>query len=303
MKVLVTGGTGFVGRTVVRALAQGGAEVTVLTRSEAALDGFPDGVSRVQGDPTSAGTWQEEAARCDAVINLAGASIFGRWTDSRKTLLRESRILTTHHVVEALSARNGKETVLLSTSATGYYGFTGHEELEESAPPGTDFLATLAADWEKEALAAETYGVRVAICRFGLVLGRGGGSLKQMLPLFRLGLGSQLGSGNQWFPWIHEADLARALVFLLERRDLSGLFNCTAPHPVRNQEFTQALARALRRPVLLPGVPGFVLRTVMGEMGEVLLKGQRAVPARLLQSGFQFRFPEIQSALDDLLKA
>jgi hypothetical protein len=205
-------------------------------------------------------------------------------------------------VVQALSARTGKETVLLSASGTGYYGFTGCEELEEGAPPGTDFLARLAADWEQEALAAEAHGVRVAVCRFGLVLGREGGSLKQMLPLFRLGLGSPLGSGDQWFPWIHEADLALALAFLLDRRELSGPFNCTAPNPVRNREFTQALARALGKPVFLPAVPGFLLRTAMGEMGEVLLNGQRAVPAKLLRSGFEFQFPEIRTALDDLLK-
>jgi uncharacterized protein (TIGR01777 family) len=234
------------------------------------------------------------------VVNLAGGSIFRRWTPKQKTQIRDSRIRTTRNVVEALCRGGGTGKTLLSASGTGFYGFRGDEPVHEDGEPGHDFLARLAADWEQEALEAGEQGVRVVPCRFGIVLGRRGGALEKMVPAFRMGLGSPLGTGKQWFPWIHERDLAEILLFLLERCDVTGPVNCTAPSPVTNREFTQALAEVLRRPAFLPAVPGFALRWTMGEFGEVLLQGQKALPAKLLDSGFSFRFPTIREALEDL---
>ena len=236
MRVFITGGSGFVGSKLTAELTGQGHQVTILTRSIRKNLLLPEGASFLQGDPTHEGPWQESVADHDAVINLAGASIFARWTDDYKRTLRESRLLTTRHIVEAMAPRSGQETHLISTSAVGYYGFHGDEPLEEESPPGTDFLATLAADWEAAALEAKQYGARVVLCRFGIVLGRRGGALAQMLPSFRYWMGAPLGSGTQWFSWIHEQDLADIFRFVLERNDIDGPINCTAPDPVRNRE-------------------------------------------------------------------
>ena len=215
--------------------------------------------------------------------------------------MRESRILTTRNLVNTLAGRKGRDTVLLSTSAVGYYGFHEDETLDEGSPPGSDYLATMALDWEKEATRAEEFDVRVLTCRFGIVLGRNGGALAQMLPLFRKGLGSTLGSGKQWFSWIHEQDLVHIFLFLLEQDSLSGPINFTAPEPVTNKEFTKALGKALGRPTFLPAAPGFILKVIKGEFGSVLLQGQRVIPKKLLDAGFHFRFATIHEALTDLV--
>ena len=301
MRIFMTGGTGFVGTALVRQLVAQGHEVSILTRNISSDRIPPSGVLFIHGNPTKMGSWQDRAAENDVCINLAGASIFRRWTQKAKTLMRESRLLTTKNLVAALARRKGKDTVLLSTSAVGYYGFHEAEIQDEGSPPGDDYLANLARDWEKEALRAEQYGVRVIICRFGIVLGRGGGALGQMVPLFRKGLGSPLGSGNQWFSWIHEQDLVNIFPFLIEQRALSGPINLTAPEPVTNTAFTKALGRALGRPTFLPAVPGFVLKMIKGEFGTLLLKGQRVIPKRLIDAGFRFQFPAIQDALNDLV--
>ncbi len=301
MKIFITGGTGFVGTTLTPVLSEQGHEITLLTRPTERVEPGRSGVSVIVGDPTVRGPWQERVAGQDALINLAGASIFSRWTRASKKLLRESRILTTRHLVEGIQAAGGRSISLLSTSAVGVYGFHGDEELSEEDLAGGDFLATLAADWEREALNARDLGARVVICRFGIVLGRRGGALGQMLPLFRTGLGSPLGSGKQWFSWIHEADLARIFLFLLEKPDLDGPFNCCAPHPVRNRELTKALGKALGRPTFLPPVPAFLMKAVLGEFGDVLLKGQRVIPRKLLAAGFEFRYPAIDQALGEIL--
>ncbi len=301
MRIFVTGGTGFVGAGLISALLEKGHRVTVLSRSSG--DHLPkqDGQERLQGDPSEPGTWQQEAGEHDAAVNLAGATIFRRWTGAQKKRIRDSRILTTRHLAEALAGGNGpSEKILLSASGTGYYGFRENEELSEDAEAGQDFLALLAADWEREALALRDHGTRVALCRFGIVLGRQAGALKKMAPAFRMGLGSPLGTGNQWFSWIHEKDLIGILLFLLERSGVSGPVNCTAPSPVRNREFTRTLAEVLHRPAFLPPVPGRAMRFVLGEFGDVLLQGQKAVPAKLLAEGFPFRFPTLRAALEDL---
>ena len=302
MKVFITGGSGFVGSTLTGKLIQGGHEVTILTRSIKEGRRLPEGASFLGGDPTREGAWQDRVADHDAVINLAGASIFARWNDEYKRTLRESRLLTTRHLVDAMAPRKGKETHLISTSAVGYYGFHTDEILEEKDPPGTDFLATLAADWEAAALEAQSHDVRVVLCRFGIVMGRKGGALAQMVPPFRFWMGAPLGNGRQWFSWIHEGDLADILGFVLEHRELEGPLNCTAPYPVRNREMTQTIGEILKKPTFLPPVPGFFIRGILGEFGNVILQGQRVYPRRLLDHGFVFQFPTIQEALTDLLR-
>ena len=302
MKVFITGGSGFVGSKLTAELTSQEHQVTILTRSIKKHQLLPEGASFLEGDPTKEGPWQERVADHDAVINLAGASIFSRWTDDYKRALRESRLRTTRHIVEAMAPRAGKETHLISTSAVGYYGFHRDESLEEDDPPGTDFLATLAADWENAALEAKNHGARVVLCRFGIVLGKKGGALAQLLPLFRFWMGAPLGSGTQWFSWIHERDLADIFRFVLEHTEIEGPINCTAPDPVRNREMTRVLGMVLGKPTFLPPVPAFLIRWILGEFGNVILKGQRVFPQRLLDKGFVFRFPTVQEALKDLLQ-
>jgi uncharacterized protein (TIGR01777 family) len=299
MKVFITGGTGFVGTTLSKALTGHGHEVTVLDRSvrEDQERSLARGVSRVQGDATVPGPWQERLAEHDVVINLAGASIFQRWNSQVKNAIRDSRILTTRNVVQAIGTRKGQQSHLFSASAVGYYGFHGDEELDEENPPGSDFLGTLAHDWESEALEARAPGVRVVLTRFGLVMGRRGGVLGQLVPLFRRYLGGQLGSGRQWFSWIHEEDLAEIFLFLLGREDIEGPVNCTGPNPVRNKDLTQMLSRALGKRVIVPFVPGLMLRLLLGEFATVILEGQRVIPRRLLDAGYVFRHPALPEAL------
>ena len=301
MRVFMTGGTGFVGSVLSENLVRKGYGVTLLTRKIGKSRPVPHGVALVEGDPAEPGSWQEKAAGHEVFINLAGASIFRRWTEKGKSLIRESRIRTTRNLVNAIAAGTGKKTALLNASAVGYYGFHGDEALSEAASPGKDFLAGVAREWEAAALNAQPLGTRVVLCRFGIVMGSGGGALQEMVPVFKKGLGSSLGSGKQWFSWIHQMDLVRIFLFLLEREDLSGPFNCTAPEPVRNMDLTRVLGKVLEKPIIMPSVPAFVIRMVKGEFGNVLLKGQKVIPERLLKAGFQFQYPDITRALSDLL--
>jgi uncharacterized protein (TIGR01777 family) len=302
MKIFMTGGTGFVGTTLTRELTAKGHSVTVLMRKVEMGKNLPAGASSLVGDPTIRGSWQQRVPEHEAFINLAGSSIFTRWTEETKRSIRESRILTTKHLVEAMSPRKGKGTFLFSTSAVGYYGFHGDEDLGEESPPGTDFLATLAREWEAEAVKAKEYGVRVVLTRFGIVMGRNGGMLGEVVPIFRKFLGANLGSGDQWLSWVHEQDLARIFLYLLDNRALEGPLNCTAPQPVRNHEFTKTLGGVLGVPTFLPPVPGFILRLMKGEFGSVILKGQRVIPRRLLAAGFQFQYPTLNEALTEILR-
>jgi len=301
MKVFITGGTGFVGTSLAQKLAQEGHEVTVLTRSLKGQPAALQGGAYVEGDPTKKGPWQEKVAEQDVVINLAGASIFKRWNDEAKKLIWDSRIQTTKNLVEALLARKDKETHLFSTSAVGYYGFHEDELLDESSPSGEGFLAALSREWESAAVKTKDSGVHVTVMRFGIVLGRRGGALQQMIPAFKWWMGSPLGSGNQWFSWIHEQDLVDIFLYLIKQKKITGAVNCTAPNPVTNRELTQVLGEVLAKPTFMPAVPGFLMSLILGEFGSVLLKGQRVVPKRLLDSGFRFSFPDLQSALKDLL--
>lgn len=301
MKILLTGGTGFVGSTLTKKLTGEGHQVTVLTRTIKKGRSLPEGASLLEGNPTKPGSRQEKVADHKVIINLAGASIFRRWNDEAKREILDSRILTTNHIVDTLADRKVKETYLLNASAIGYYGFHGDEVLNENSPPGNDFLACVASEWESAARNAQKLGVHVVLCRFGIVLGKHGGALSQMIPVFKRWLGSPFGSGKQWFSWIHEEDLVNVFLFLLEHKNLEGPINCTAPNPVRNREFTKILGQVLRKPTFMPAVPGFVLRLIKGEFGNVLLKGQRVQPQKLLENGFRFRFPNIKEALHDLL--
>jgi len=300
MKFFLTGGTGFVGDALTQELVQRGHEVTLLTRSLRKVGSKPPKVSLVEGDPTQKGEWQRSVGEHDIIINLAGASIFSRWTEDRKRNQRESRISTTRNLVDALEGKSIKS--FFSTSAIGYYGFHGDEELTEASLPGNDFLAQLALDWEKEALRAHDLGVRVVLTRFGIVLGEEGGALGQMIPLFKKGIGGPLGNGRQWFSWIHLEDLIQAFLFLVDLPEISGPVNFTSPNPVRNKGLAAALGKVLNRPAFIPA-PGFMLRLVLGEFGSILLKGQKVIPQKLLQSGFQFRYPTIEKALIEIVKS
>jgi uncharacterized protein len=301
MRVFITGGTGFVGRNLVQRLVELEHEVSVITRSAAAGQMLAPGVSLVEGNPSKPGPWQEIVPKFDVIINLAGRSIFTLWTTKTRREIIDSRVLITRNLVDALqSVQPG--TLLISTSAVGYYGSTKDDrELDESTPPGADFLAEVGRVWEAEAMRAEQFGVRVVTCRFGVVMGKNGGALERMVPAFRSWLGSPLGSGKQWFSWIHLEDIVGIMAFLMENKEICGPVNCTAPHPVRNKELTETLARALGSPLILPSVPGFLLRILLGEFANVLLEGQRVIPKRLLAAGYRFRFATLEKALQDLV--
>ena len=301
MRVLITGGTGFVGKQLSARLVQDGNEITILTRSLKGSEQAPKGVSYLQGDPTQKGPWQEAIPNHDVVINLAGASIFSKWTDEYKKLIRDSRVFTTRNIIEGISSQSGKKIALFSTSAVGYYGFHGDEELDEESPPGNDFLAHLAIEWEAEALKAEEKGARVVINRFGIVLGEKGGALGQMIPLFKKFIGGPIGSGQQWFSWVHIKDLAEAFAFLMKHPEISGPVNLCSPNPVKNRGLAKALGKALHRPSFMPA-PAFMIKLVLGEFGSIILEGQRVLPRRLLKQGFTFQYSDINEALQNIVR-
>ncbi len=292
MRVAVTGSSGLIGTAVCARLSSAGHEVIRLVRRA------PLSAGEMRWDPMAAGGGLPAGAleRTDAVINLAGAPVDrGRWTAERKDELRASRVAGTTGLVAAMLAASTRPGVLLTGSAVGWYGDTGAREADELSGPGTGFLAGLARDWEAAAAPAEQAGIRVACLRTGIVLGRSGGLLGRLAPLFRLGLGARLGSGTQYVSWISLTDQVRAIEFLLGH-DVSGPVNLTAPAPVTNAELTAALARALRRPAVL-AVPSAVLRAALGEVSSEMLVSQRVLPRRLRESGFEFSYPDIDSAL------
>jgi hypothetical protein len=300
MKILITGGTGFVGTQLTSRLIQDGNEVTILTRSKKGQEKASAGISYLQGDPTQKGPWQEAVKNHDIIINLAGASIFSKWTKEHKKAIRESRVNTTRNIVEGIPSRPEKPFSLFSASAVGYYGFCGDEELAEDSPPGNDFLARIAKEWEGEALKARDKGARVVITRFGIVMGEKGGALGQMIPLFKRYIGGPIGSGKQWFSWVHIKDLAEAFIFLLKHPEISGPVNVCSPNPVRNKDLAKALGKALHKPSFVPA-PGFMIKLVLGEFGSVILEGQRVIPKKLLENGFVFQYPDIDKALQSIV--
>lgn len=301
MNIFLTGGSGFIGSTLTQGLTSGGHKVTLLTRSIKKGRTLPEGASFLEASPIKPGPWQEKIAENEVIINLAGASIFTRWNKKTKRKILESRILTTNHIVEALQDRKSKETHLINASAVGYYGFHEDEAIDEKGAPGNDFLARVAKEWESAALNAQKFGVRVVLCRFGIVLGKHGGTLSKMVPAFKYNLGSPFGNGKQWFSWVHEQDLADIIFFLLKHEVLEGPVNCAAPNPMRNKELTKVLGQVLQKRRIMPGVPGFVLRLMLGEFANIILKGQKVIPQKLLDSSFNFKFPFLREALQNLL--
>jgi uncharacterized protein (TIGR01777 family) len=302
MDIFITGGTGFVGGALSKRLLEKGHSVKILTRNIRTDKRHSFSPHLVEGNPAQRGQWMDLLAGSDVVINLAGASIFKRWTSKYKQELVQSRIRTTGNLVDGLAGRKKDNVLFISTSAVGFYGFHGDEELDENAPNGSDFLASLSMEWEEAANKALMPGIRVVINRFGVVLGKGGGAIPMMIPLFRYWAGSRLGNGRQYFSWIHIKDLINIILFQIENRALEGAFNCTAPNPVTNRELTNTIASVMKKPLFMPPVPGFVIKLVMGEFANVLLKGQRVIPRRLMDEGYSFEFPEIKSALEDILR-
>jgi len=297
MHILLTGGTGLMGRSLCRQWSAEGHRLTVWSRS-------PERVPALCGSSVR-GIGQLEALDgepLDAVINLAGAPIADRpWTRRRKAELWSSRITLTEQLVDWLRTRMQRPKVLISGSAVGWYGDGGERELhEDSGQVGEDFASELCGAWEEAALRAGELGLRVVLLRSGVVLAPDGGFLQRLLPVFRLGLGGPIGNGRQWLPWVHIADQVALIDFLLCREDASGPYNACTPKPVRNADFARTLGHALHRPAMLPA-PAFALRLGLGELSGLLLGGQRAVPARLCEAGFEFRFPDLNDALANLL--
>lgn len=298
MKISITGGSGFVGTHLARYYLDRGHAVTAVGTRATHPVITHERFSYLSADTTQSGPWQAAIATADVVFNLAGRTIFKRWSAKYKRQIYDSRILTTRHVVAALPDES--HTALVSTSAVGYYGDGGERKLTESSPIGNDFLADLARQWEAEASHAQAKGAKVVLARFGIILGRDGGALAKMIPAFKSFMGGPLGSGRQWFPWIHINDHIAALNFLATQPEQRGIYNLTAPQPVRNNEMATALGKALGRPSVM-AVPGLMLKMTMGEVADVLLASQRAIPANLLEAGFTFQFQTIQEALADLV--
>jgi uncharacterized protein (TIGR01777 family) len=303
MRVLITGATGTIGLAVADALRSRGDQVVALSRDA-------ERARRVLGDGAEAYPWvrptaesppPEALAAVDAVINLVGEQIAQRWTDEAKARIRDSRVLPTRVLVTALGAlpEPDRPRVLVSQSAIGYYGDSGDAEVDERAPAGDDFLAGLVVAWEREARSAEST-MRVACTRTGVVLSPSGGALAKMLPFFKLGIGGPVAGGRQYVPWVHLDDVVGAMLACVDQEALSGPVNVTAPNPVTNAEFSRALGHALGRPALLP-VPGVAVKLLYGEMAETVTTGQRAIPARLGDSGFEFRYPDVEPALKEVL--
>ncbi|MEB3883754.1 TIGR01777 family oxidoreductase [Lyngbya sp. CCY1209] len=305
MKVAITGATGFVGSRLVESLHSRGYQIVVLTRNpERGRRVFPASdfpqVEIVGYTPTESGDWQGAIAGCEGVVNLAGAPLADeRWTPERKRVLFESRVTQTQKLVEAINSADPKPRVLVSTSAIGYYGTSETATFDESSAAGDDFLADLCQEWEAAAQGVKDTGTRLAILRFGIVLGMGG-ALGKMLPPFKLFAGGPLGSGRQWFSWIHRDDLTDLIRFSLENESVEGVLNATAPNPVRMNELCHQLGEILHRPSWLP-VPSFALEALLGDAAQVVLEGQQVIPDRTGSYNFEYQYPTVKQALEEIL--
>lgn len=301
MRILIPGGSGLIGRALCAELSSPDNEVVVLSRHPEKVPGLPAGARAERWDGRSTEGWQELAEGAQAIVNLAGENIgAGRWSAERKRRIRESRLDACRAVVEACESAARRPRVLVQASAVGYYGPRGDEPVVEDAAPGEDFLALTCREWEAASVRVEELGVRRVLLRTGIVLSTRDGALPRLLLPFRMFVGGPIGGGRQGFPWIHIADQARAIRFLLERDESRGPYNLAAPDPPSNRDFCRLLGRVLRRPSWLPA-PAMALRFLLGEMSTLVLDGQRAVPQRLVQEGYEFRFPEAEGALRDLL--
>ena len=292
--ILITGGTGFIGRALIASMRPGQHSIEVLTRNaDKAKERLPDSVRVIES--------LDEAREPQVIVNLAGENLAdGRWTEARKQEMRESRLSITRDLVAFIERCETKPEVLISGSAVGYYGARGDEVLDEGKSPSDEFQSHLCADWEAEAMKAEALGVRVCCIRTGIVLGADEGALAQMITPFKFGLGGHFGSGRQYMPWIHIADEVGAIRFLIDHAECRGPFNLTAPNPATNREFTNTLAQVLSRPSFA-WVPAFMLKLMLGEMAHLLLTGQRAVPSALEKAGFEHQYPELKAALTQLV--
>ncbi len=307
MRVIITGGSGLIGSALGESLARDGHEVFILSRAPEGAGNLPAGIQAVAWDGRSSQGWAPLCEGADAIVNLAGASIKGdgflpsRWTARRKQLIRQSRLDVGRAVVEAVRQAKKKPKLLLQASAVGYYGPRGDEPIDEQAPPGNDFLASVCKEWESSTLEVEQLGTRRVIVRTGLPLTLKGGAFPLLVLPFRLFAGSWFGSGRQYYPWIHFEDHIAALRFLLENPKAQGAYNLSAPNPVPNREFAHTLGAVMHRPAWAP-VPRFALQLALGEVSTVVTDGQRAVPQKLLNQGYKFKFPDLKTALEDLLK-
>ena len=300
MKILVTGASGFVGTHVLTALGNRSHELVAVDRTPPKSCRRDVPMTCITADTTLPGDWQSVIPECDVIVNLAGKSIFSLWNDEYKQAIHNSRIRTTKRIVESIDINH--PPLLVNASAVGFYGSAEDEILTESRGPGNDFLAQVCVDWEAAALMAEKRKSRVVILRLGIVLGDGGGALSKMIPAYRMFVGGPLGDGSQWMPWVHVDDIVGAIVHAIDNAQVQGVYNMVGKTPVTNAEFSKTLARRLYRPDFL-SVPSFVLKTVLGEFGSVLLSSQRAVPERLLESGYTFRHPELVDAIDSVATA
>jgi uncharacterized protein (TIGR01777 family) len=298
VKCVISGGTGFIGRRIVSRLLQDHHYVGVWSRKPG--NETRTAVAAFLWDPLTGEPPAETVNTMDAVIHLAGEPVAQRWNAGVKQRIGDSRVMSTRRLVDVIGRVQHRPNVLVCASAVGYYGDRGDEVLTESAKPGEGFLADLCSAWEKEADRAAEFGLRVVKMRIGFVLGRDGGALGQMLPVFRFGLGGRLGSGRQWMPWIHVDDVANLFVHALEN-DVSGVWNATSPNPVTNAGFTRELGSGLHRPAVIP-VPGFALKLAFGEFAKFMLDSARAVPEAALRAGYRFRYPDLRAALTDIVK-
>ncbi len=306
MRVIITGGTGLIGKALANSLAHDGHEVIVLSRNKNKTGGLASGVAVAEWDARTANGWGSLADGAGAIVNLAGESIAGegfppsRWTPERKKRIRESRLNAGKAVTEAVKNAANKPGVVIQSSAVGYYGTHGDQDITEDHPAGSDFLAGICQEWEASTAEVENLGVRRPVIRTGIVLSSKGGVLPLMSLPVKLFAGGPIGSGKQQLPWIHIDDHIRAIRYLIDNSDARGAYNLSAPEPLPNAAFTKAMGRALSRPVWLP-TPGLPFKIAFGELGDtLLLKGQRVVPKRLQESGFQFHYPEAEGALRDV---
>ncbi len=301
MRVVISGGSGLIGRRLVDRLIQAGHRAVVLSRSPERVTDLPEGAAVAPWDREAVDDLAATVSGADAVVHLAGENIGGgRWTASRKRRIRDSRVEGSRAVAEAIERAEPRPPVLIQASAVDYYGASGDEELTEASPPGEDYLATTCREWEAASAGVEALGVRRAVIRTGVVLSTRGGALPRLMLPFKLFAGGPAGDGRQWLPWIHVEDEVGAIRFLIERTEAVGPFNLTSPQPLTNRDFGKVLGSVMGRPSLLPA-PAFALKLALGEMSTLVLDGQRALPARLVEHGFAFRFPEARAALEDLL--
>ncbi|MFI5251655.1 MAG: TIGR01777 family oxidoreductase [Bacteroidota bacterium] len=305
MKIIIAGGTGFFGTALVKELLQRKHNVTLLSRDplhvSSELTSSANALLSVElWDGGTNGSWRKNVDGADAVINLAGESIAGkRWSPKQKTKIINSRVNATKAIVESILKAKTKPQVLINSSAVGYYGSVESGDVTEEKASGNDFLSGACRRWEQEARRVESFGVRLVILRTGIVLGKNGGALKKMELPFKLFVGGPIGNGRQWMPWIHIEDVVRCMIFALEQKTVSGPINMTAPNPVTMKQFSNELGKAMHRPSLFP-VPGFILKIIFGEMAEMLLTGQKAIPSKLSANGFVFKYPSLPDALSSI---